>query len=139
MSPESTHKLVLSKHVQGQVHGDHAVGRFNSALALWITKHVGTMWCAYIFAVIGTVALVGALTGNLGLALVAGGFSSYFLQLVLLPVIMVGQNVIQAASDARAEADHSTLMAIHELSMHVDGLQSTQLEILEELRKGDGH
>ena len=35
--------------------------------------------------------------------------SKSFLQLVLLPIIIVGQNVISAAQDARAEADHATL------------------------------
>ena len=56
-----------------------------------------------------------------------------FLQLVLLPIIIVGQNVIQAANDARAEADHETLIAIHELTKAIDDLQLSQLEILKKL------
>jgi hypothetical protein len=39
-----------------------------------------------------------------------------FLQLVLLPIIIVGQNVQAAASDARAQSDHETLIAIHTLA-----------------------
>lgn len=105
-------RLITSRHVHDQVHGSHPLGRLNATIAVKITKSVGTMWAAYLFMVIGVTALAGALTNNLALTLVVGGFSSYFLQLVLLPVIMVGQNVQQAASDARAEADHETLKAI---------------------------
>jgi len=121
-------KHVKSSDVHAKIHGSHLLGRFNAWLAVKITQQVGTMWAAYIFAVVGITALAGALTNNLVLTLVVGGFSSYFLQLVLLPVIMVGQNVSQAASDARAEADHQTLSALAELN-------KTQLEILEEIRK----
>jgi hypothetical protein len=52
---------------------------------------------------------------------------------VLLPVIIVGQNVIQAANDARAESDHETLVAIHDLTKAIDKLQLSQLDILNRL------
>ena len=87
----------------------HPEGGFNLALALWITKHVGTMGCAYVFAAIGVGSLIGALTGNALLALTCGAVSSYFLQLVLLPIIMVGQNVQQAHADAVSEQNHAML------------------------------
>ena len=86
------------------------------------------MWAAYIFAVIGITSLVGALTNNLTLTLVAGGISSYFLQLVLLPIIIVGQNVISASQDARAEADHITLTTLHAINVQ-------QLQMLEQQRE----
>ena len=54
-----------------------------------ITKYVGTMVCAVVFAVIGVMGIVGALTGNTGMVLIVGSISGYFLQLVLLPIIMV--------------------------------------------------
>ena len=66
---------------------------FNEKLALFITKHVSTMWCAYLFAIIGVMGVTGALTGNTKLVLIVGAISGYFLQLVLLPIIMVGQSV----------------------------------------------
>lgn len=131
---EHTPRLVQSHHVYHLVHGAHPVGRFNAWLALRITTKVGTMWCAYVFAILGGVSLYGALSNNVALVLIAGGISSYFIQLVLLPVIMVGQNVQQAASDARAEADHETLSALHAMTSRIDQLQAQQLEILQELR-----
>ena len=121
-------KLVTTRSVAGEVHGAGALGEFNSRLAVLITTNVGTMWAAYVFAVIGITSLVGVLTSNLTLTLLAGGLSSYFLQLVLLPIIMVGQNVISASQDARAEADHLTLTALHEMNVR-------QLEMLEQQRR----
>jgi len=77
--------------------------RFNKKLALWVTKNVGTIWCAYIFAAIGVGSLVGVITNNTLLAIFCGAISSYFLQLVLLPIIMVGQNIQSEANDERME------------------------------------
>jgi len=57
-----------------------------------------------------------------------------FLQLVLLPIIIVGQNVIQAANDARAQADHDTLAAVHGLTVDIHSINETQSVILDELR-----
>ncbi len=121
-------RLITSRSVAPAVHGAGSVGRFNSALAVLITRGVGTMWAAYLFAVIGTASLVGAFTGNLTLTLIAGGISSYFLQLVLLPIIIVGQNVISASQDARAEADHITLTTLHSINVQ-------QLKMLEQQRE----
>ena len=106
-------KFIHRDHALKKVHGDHAVGRFNAKLAVWITKHVGTMWCAYIFAVLGIAGVVGALGGNAALVLIVGAISGFFLQLVLLPIIIVGQNISQALSDARAEEDHKTITVMH--------------------------
>jgi hypothetical protein len=89
--------------------------RFNSWLAVKITGMVGTMWCAYVFAAI---ALVG-LPAVLGLTIVPARFStivlwisSEFLQLVLLAVIIVGQNIQSQASDKRAEATYQDADAV---------------------------
>lgn len=77
--------------------------KFNDWLALAITKKIGTMYCAYLFAVLGSMAMVGAFTGNAHLVLIVGSISGYFLQLVLLPIIMVGQNIQNAKHDAHAQ------------------------------------
>jgi len=50
--------------------------------------------------------------------------------LVLLPIIIVGQNVQAAASDARAESDHETLIAIHTLTSEVHTIAERQVEML---------
>jgi hypothetical protein len=52
-----------------------------------------------------------------------------------LPIIIVGQNVIQAANDLRAEADHETLSAVHRLTIEVHEINEAQTEILKQLQR----
>ena len=80
---------------------DEHVG-FNGKIALTLTTVVGTMWCAYAFAVLALVALPSALKAGDLLSLVQW-ISQTFIQLVMLSVIMVGQNILSKASDKRAE------------------------------------
>jgi hypothetical protein len=74
---------------------------FNAKLALVITRSVGTMSCAYLFAVIALISLPAAISSGQVIIIVAW-IAQTFLQLVLLSIIMVGQRVQSAASDARA-------------------------------------
>jgi hypothetical protein len=80
---------------------DERVG-FNGKVALALTTIVGTMWCAYAFALLALVALPSALSQGTALALVSW-LSQTFIQLVMLSVIMVGQNILSRAADKRAE------------------------------------
>jgi hypothetical protein len=76
--------------------------RFNTRLALATTKAVGSMWCAYAFAAFDCLALPQAIQG--GLFGIVQWVASFLLQLVLLSIIMVGQNVQADAADKRAES-----------------------------------
>lgn len=90
------------------------IQRFNKKLAIRITKTVGTMWAAYVFALLSLCSLPAILTQAFHLTIFPGWLisaslialvawvSSYFLQLVLLPILMVGQNIQGEAGDARA-------------------------------------
>ncbi|HLQ05910.1 MAG TPA: hypothetical protein VK197_09700 [Verrucomicrobiae bacterium] len=127
-------RLVVSRDVHEQVHGSGPVGRFNTRLALRITKSVGTMWVAYIFAGLALISLPAAIASGETIVIVSW-IAQTFLQLVLLPIIIVGQNVIQAANDARAEADHETLTAVHRLTIEVHAINEAQSEILSELKR----
>jgi hypothetical protein len=127
-------RLVVSRDVHEQIHGSGPVGRFNTRLALVITRSVGTMWVAYLFAAIALVSLPAAIASGETIIIVSW-IAQTFLQLVLLPIIIVGQNVIQAANDARAEADHETLTAVHRLTLEVHAINEAQSEILKELRR----
>lgn len=67
------------------------IRRFNDWLALRITNGVGTMWCAYAFTALALIGLPAALRpGGVGFV---QWFAQTFLQLVLLSVILVGQNI----------------------------------------------
>ena len=83
---------------------DEHVG-FNGKVALILTTVVGTMWCAYAFACLALVALPSAAGGG-SLALIQW-VSQTFIQLVMLSVIMVGQNILSRASDKRAEMTYN--------------------------------
>jgi hypothetical protein len=85
---------------------------FNAKLALVITRSVGTMACAYLFAAIALISLPAALSSGQVIIIVAW-IAQTFLQLVLLSIIMVGQTVQSAASDMRAAkefADTETIL-----------------------------
>jgi hypothetical protein len=125
-------RLVQSAHVLSTVHGSGSAGRFNTWLAVRITKTVGSMWIAYVFAAIALISLPAALASGEVIVIVSW-VAQTFLQLVLLPIIIVGQNVIQAANDARAEADHETLSAVHMLTVEVHSINVAQTEILKRL------
>ncbi len=110
--------------------------RFNSALAVKITGMVGTMWCAYVFAAI---ALVG-LPAVLGLTIVPARFStivlwvsSEFLQLVLLAVIIVGQNIQSQASDKRAEATYQDADAVLHEALQIQAHLEAQDHAIERI------
>ena len=91
----------------------NAAARFNTKIALVITTAVGSMWCAYIFALFDLISLPDAIKG--GAATMVAWIAQTFLQLVLLSVIMVGQNVQAAAADARSAATFNDAEAlIHE-------------------------
>jgi hypothetical protein len=120
-------RLITSNTVRPQVHGAGVIGQFNSRLAVAITRSVGTMWTAYLFALIALVSLPAAIASHSTLVIIAW-IAQTFLQLVLLPIIIVGQNVISASQDARAEADHITLTALHTMNVR-------QLEMLEQQAK----
>ncbi len=127
-------RLVLSRHVHKDVHGDSAMGRVNTRLAVVITKASGSMWCAYLFALLALISLPAAISSHNAIIIV-GWIAQTFLQLVLLPIIIVGQNVQAAASDARAESDHETLIAIHTLTADVHDIAQQQTKILKILEE----
>ena len=127
-------KLILNRNVHKIVHGDNLLGHFNTFIAVKITKTVGSMWCAYVFALIAIISLPAAINSHDPIIIVAW-VAQTFLQLVLLPIIIVGQNVQAAASDARAESDHDTLIAIHTLTSEVYRINEQQMKILQILEK----
>jgi hypothetical protein len=94
---------------------------FNAKLALIITRSVGTMACAYVFAGIALVSLPAAITSGQVIVIVAW-IAQTFLQLVLLSIIMVGQSVQSVAADARAAKEFTdTETILDRLDVHTAG------------------
>ena len=127
-------RLVTTPQVRHLIHGAGAIGQFNSRLAVVITKTVGTMWAAYVFTFIALVSFPQAWHAFTHGDTVTGvaWLSQSFLQLVLLPIIIVGQNVISASQDERAEADHITLTTLHAMNVRQLQMLEHQQQILQQ-------
>lgn len=97
------HPHIAARKDQGPVStATERGGGLNAKIGLAITTLVGTMVCGYVFAVIALLSLPSAISSR-NLTIIIAWVSSNFLQLVLLPVIIVGQNIQAKASDKRAE------------------------------------
>ena len=116
--------------------------RFNARFGLLITIVVGTMWCAYLFALIALISLPTVLKqAGLPIGFDFGGgtvvliawIAQTFLQLVLLSVIMVGQDVQSKAADKRADMTYKDAEAVlqeaREIQRHL-AVQDAQLTAL---------
>jgi hypothetical protein len=113
-----------------------AINRFNTRVALVVTRVVGSMWCAYAFALFDLISLPSAIRA--GAPAVVSWVAQTFLQLVLLSVIMVGQNVQAAAADKRSEATyHDASATLHEVA-HVQGHLAAQDELLSRIAEKIG-
>jgi hypothetical protein len=109
--------------------GGNPITRFNRWLAVKVTNGVGTMWCAYAFAALALVSLPAAILSGNPVVLVSW-ISQTFLQLVLLSIIIVGQNVLAAASDKRAEATYEDADAVLHTALQIqDHLAAQDAEI----------
>ena len=97
--------------VADQLPKHNPVVRFNSRIALLITIGVGSMWCAYLFMALAFVSFPAAVKSGNTIILVAW-ISQTFFQLVLLPVIIVGQNIQGAAADKRAQQTYDDAEAV---------------------------
>lgn len=89
----------------------HWVSKMNNKFALFITSVVGTMWCAYAFAAIAFTSLPAALHSH-DLTILIAWLSQTFIQLVLLSVIMVGQNLQAQAGDQRSQQTYDNAVVI---------------------------
>lgn len=104
---------------------------FNGRLALIITSAVGTMWCAYVFAILALISLPAAIQG--GTQVLISWIAQTFLQLVLLSVIMVGQKVAAQASDKQALQTYKDAEALLKIEDEIHGLIEINNELTKEI------
>ena len=121
------------------------VRTFNGKVAVVLTNVVGSMACAYAFAILALVSLPAILTAghfvsngtfphwlvSAGLIALVAWIAQTFLQLVLLSVIMVGQSVQSRAADARSqETDENTKKLVDLLDLHTEGGLKDAVDII---------
>jgi hypothetical protein len=135
---------------------DHHRPGFNKAVAVALTSGVGNMRCFWVFNLLALLSLPATfhLMGVIPLVYHAHGLLkvwnfclSYgwiflitwvcqnYIQLVLLPALMVGQNLQNAAADARSSKTfEDTEKILDALDIHTQGGLSEILRAIEELR-----
>jgi hypothetical protein len=126
---------VVSFDLRGMRQALSEVEGINAKIALLITRGVGTMACAYAFAVLAFISLPSVI-GSHNVQAIVAWIAQTFLQLVLLSIIMVGQRVQAAASDARAEKEFTdTETILDRLDTHTAGGLNEVLEAIKALDK----
>jgi hypothetical protein len=85
--------------------------RFNARFATILTRAVGTMYCFYLFNLLASASAKSAFTSG-SPTVIVNWASSNWIQLILLPALMVGQNLQGRAADARSESTWKDAEAI---------------------------
>ena len=102
------------------------INEFNRRVAEKITSFVSTMWCAYIFAALALISLPAAIkTGDV--VIIVAWIAQTFLQLVLLSIIMVGQNVASASVEQKINETHKASLGEFELAKEARELANQEL------------
>ncbi len=120
------------------LHAEQIAERFNTRLAVRLTRLVSAMPTAYLFTVLSLIGLFGLL-GLLSpfVFLLTTWLSQQFLQLVFLPILAVGQNVLNQKQEIQSDETFSTTQKIDhdltELRRHLDAQDAKILTILKHL------
>jgi uncharacterized membrane protein len=135
------------KALRKPVRNSNIVSRQNLSvldkLALWITKHVGTMGFFFVIF-LWTASWLGwnslapkELRFDPFPAFVLWLFISNMIQIFLMPLIMIGQNLQSDHAEVRAEADFDVNtkaeLEIETILMHLENQNKIIMQILEKL------
>jgi len=140
--------LAVHMHVHDHMRVDTAYARFNKKVALGITRYVGTMTCFWVFCLLALCSLPSVLSYfgpfhhtfpswmvKASIIALISWVAQTFLQLVLLPSIMVGQNLQNEASDARsAKTFDDVEKVLDRLDIHTQGGLKDVIDAIEQLR-----
>jgi len=108
------------------------INNFNQKIATKITSFVSTMWCAYVFAAIALISLPAAIKTGDPIVIIAW-VAQTFLQLVLLSIIMVGQDASTRGVQQKIDETHTASLAEFELAKHSQEIANKEMAQLREL------
>lgn len=147
--------LAVHKRTVDHLPDNSAYQRLNKAVAIALTKYVGTMTCFWAFCLLALFSLPAVLSGfsvfhsafpaviiKASIIALVAWVAQTFIQLVLLPALMVGQNLQNEAADARAaktfedveDARNSIKQALVLLDVHTEGGIKVLLDAIESLK-----
>ena len=112
---------------------------FQDRLALAVTGAIGTMYAVYVFAVFMALWMVWQLwAGHQAFDPYPFAFLLFMgniVQLLLMPLIMVGQNLQSRHAEARSEEEYATVGKIfHDLEAALSHLDAQDRELLRQTR-----
>jgi len=107
--------------------------RFNTTIAVNVTRGVGTMWAAWAFCLLSLVSLPGAIASHSAVVMVSW-ISQTFLQLTLLAVLQLGQNLQSTAADKRSQATYDDATAILSTTTDIQKHLEAQDEVIVALK-----
>src|SRR6266849_8980255 len=135
MSEKKLYTHISHPHIPQKVtiaKAEQALTGFNMKIAVAITKGLGTMICAYIFAIL---AIIGFPGFNATLTQYVQWVSQTFIQLVALSVLAVGQQVLSKQGELMAEEQYNTTMSTyHDIEQIMQHLSAQDAELLRHAR-----
>lgn len=151
------HGLAVHRRTVDHLPAATGYQRFNKKVALMITKNVGTMTTFWLFCAWSLLSLPAVLSAfgpfahvfpswliRASIIALVAWVAQTFLQLVLLPALMVGQNLQNEAADARAsktfedveDARQRLTQVIDLLDCHTQGGLHDLMQAIESLKAG---
>jgi hypothetical protein len=123
--PHIPQKVTIAK-------AEQALTGFNMKIAVAITKGLGTMVCAYIFAILAIIGFPGF--GATPTQYVQW-LSQTFIQLVALSVLAVGQQVLSKHGELMADEQFNTTMSTyHDIEQIMQHLSAQDAELLRQAK-----
>lgn len=113
-----------------QTHKDNM--NFLDRAGFTITRAVGTMVAAILFTGLALISLPAAIHSHDKIIIVAW-IAQTFLQLVLLPIIMVGQNIQGKHTEVMADEEFKTTQTTYQDLEHLILINQKQLNLLIQL------
>ena len=127
VDPDAPHQLVLSEHHRG--------GTLLDRVAQLVNQVIGSMW---VFVAVTCSIVIWLFAGNIvGFDKTPWPLLLTILNLPQLSIMIslqVSANLAQRTSDARALADHETILALHQLSRQQLSILEGQNEVLDLLK-----
>jgi len=110
------------------------INAFNRRIAEKITSVVSTMWAAYLFAAIAVISLPSAISSGDTLTIV-DWVAQTFLQLVLLSIIMVGQQRSSERVSTEIDETHAAALAEFEYAKEARAIAQQELTEIKQMSK----
>lgn len=110
----------------------------NKRIAVLLTRATGNMWAAYLFTVLSIIGLLGLLgLLNPFSFLLVTWISQQFIQLVMLPILSVGQGVLGEHQALQADEMYQTSVHsfsdIEQIMNHLNAQDEKLLELEQEI------